>query len=199
MSAPHALLVLAHPRSDSLTTQIAARARRRLECEGHTVDVLDLYAEGFDPRLTPDDEPDWDNPDKEYSAEVQAHMRRIDAADTIIVVFPVWWFAPPAILKGWIDRVWNHGFAYGRATARLSGKRMLWIGAAGGSRRHFARDGMDDVLDRQLRIGVSAFCGIEDASVRLVHDTLDEQTTATAADAALGEFLPTCAEQLAGT
>jgi putative NADPH-quinone reductase len=66
------------------------------------------------------DEPDWNDREREYSAEVWAHMQRIDAADTMIVVFPIWWFGLPAILKGWVDRVWNCGFAYGRSGPRLT-------------------------------------------------------------------------------
>jgi putative NADPH-quinone reductase len=175
-AASRALLVVAHPRPDSLTGQVAERARQRLEAAGHRVDLLDLYAEGFDPRLTPEDEPEWGNRDKAYSAEVLAHMQRIDVADAIVVVFPVWWYAPPAILKGWIDRVWNYGFAYGRSRPRLAGKRMVWIGLAQGSQADFAGIGTDEAMDRQLRVGVSNFCGIEDASVHLLHDSHPDES-----------------------
>ncbi|MFI6587237.1 NAD(P)H oxidoreductase [Embleya sp. NPDC050493] len=170
--APHALVVLAHPRPDSLTARVAARARARLRADGHTVDVLDLHADGFDPRMTIEDEPDWADRDKVYSAEVRAHMARIEAADTIVVVFPVWWFGLPALLQGWIDRVWNYGFAYGRSRPRLAGKRMLWLGLSGYSHEHFTKGGWDDLLDRRLRIGISNFVGIQDAHVHLFHDTI---------------------------
>lgn len=171
-----ALLVVAHPRPDSLTAQVAERSRRRLEAAGHQVDLLDLYAEGFDPRLTPPDEPDWGNRDKVYSAEVRSHMERISAAHTLVVVFPVWWYAPPAILKGWIDRVWNYGFAYGRSQPRLAGKRIVWIGLAQGSQADFAAIGADETIDRQLRAGVSYYCGIENASVHLLHDAHPDES-----------------------
>ncbi|MYV99561.1 NAD(P)H oxidoreductase [Streptomyces sp. SID3343] len=188
-----ALLVVAHPRSDSLTAKIAARAHDRLVAAGHTVDVLDLRAEGFDPRMTPADEPDWSDRDKRYSPQVRAHMGRVEAADTIVVVFPVWWFGLPALLKGWIDRVWNHGFAYGRSRPRLAGKRMQWIGLAGYSSEHFAEGGWDDLIDRRLRVGISNFCGIEDAHVHLVHDSVatgaHDDALLTSADLALTRFL----------
>lgn len=166
----HALVVSAHPRPDSLTAAMAARARERLVAEGCTVDLLDLYAEGFDPSLLPDDEPDWADAAKEYSAEVRAHMARVAAADVIVVVFPVWWFGLPAMAKGWVDRVWNRGFAYEPST--LHGKRMLWVGLAAGSAADYAIQGFDKALDLQLRVGISEFCGITDATVHLVHDTL---------------------------
>ncbi|OPC84569.1 NADPH oxidoreductase [Embleya scabrispora] len=194
-TAPHALLVVAHPRADSLTARVAARAHARLLADGHTVDVLDLHAEGFDPRMTVEDEPDWSDRDKLYSPEVRAHMARIEAADTIVVVFPVWWFGLPALLQGWVDRVWNHGFAYGRSRPRLAGRRMVWLGLAGYSREHFAEGGWDDLLDRRLRVGISHFCGIEDARVRLFHDTVatgaHDGDILDAAEAAIAELAPT--------
>jgi putative NADPH-quinone reductase len=167
----HTLLVLAHPRSDSLTAQVARRLQLRVKEADGTVDVLDLYAEDFDPRLTPVDEPDWEDREKRYSPQVHAHMDRIAAADDILVVFPVWWFAPPAVVKGWIDRVWNYGFAYGRSKPRLGGKRMLWLGLAGGTDADYARTGLATAMDLQLRVGVSEFCGIEESSVHLLYGT----------------------------
>ncbi|MEU7068631.1 NAD(P)H oxidoreductase [Streptomyces narbonensis] len=169
--APHTLLVHAHPRSDSLTAQVAELAHARLKDEGGTVDVLDLYAEGFDPVLRPADEPDWEDREKRYSPEVHAHMERILAADDIVVVFPVWWMAPPAVLKGWIDRVWNYGFAYGRSKPRLAAKRMLWLALMGQSAQEIEAQGLSAVVDTQLRLGVSEYCGIKDASVRIVYGT----------------------------
>ncbi|GAA0430486.1 hypothetical protein Aca07nite_39290 [Actinoplanes capillaceus] len=172
MSRPHALVVLAHPRPDSLTAATAARARDRLVADGHTVDLLDLYREGFDPSLLPEDEPDWADAAKTYSPEVRAHMARVAAADVIVVVFPVWWWGLPAMAKGWVDRVWNRGFAYEPST--LHGKRMRWVGLAAGPAAHYATHGFDKILDLQLRVGVSEYCGITDATVHLIHDTLGE-------------------------
>ncbi|WP_309055543.1 NAD(P)H oxidoreductase [Streptomyces sp.] len=167
----HTLLVLAHPRSDSLTAQVAARVRARLDEAGHTVDVLDLYAEGFDPALRPADEPDWEDREKVYSPVVRDHMDRMLTADDIVVVFPVWWFSVPAILKGWIDRVWNYGFAYGRSRPRLAGKRLLWLGLMGGTAEQIGSMGMETVLDTTLRVGLSAWCGIPDATVHVLYGT----------------------------
>ncbi|WP_338496585.1 NAD(P)H oxidoreductase [Streptomyces sp. SJL17-4] len=169
--AAHTLLVLAHPRTDSLTAQVAARLHARLKDEGGTVDVLDLYAEGFDPALRPEDEPDWENREKVYSPEVHAHMDRILAADDIVVVFPVWWFTPPAILKGWIDRVWNYGFAYGRSRPRLAGKRLLWLALMGGTSEEIEQLGMTDALGLMLVTGIAKYCGLPDASLRVLHGT----------------------------
>lgn len=167
----HTLLVHAHPRPDSLTAQVAALVHDRLTDAGGTVDVLDLYAEEFDPVMRRADEPDWENREKAYTPEVHAHMDRVLAADDIVVVFPVWWMAPPAVVKGWIDRVWNYGFAYGRSKPRLAGKRMVWLALMGHSEAEIEKLGLDTVLDAQLRVGVSEFCGIRDTSVRVVYGT----------------------------
>lgn len=178
--------MLAHPRRTSLTGQVADRVCARL---GPAVDLLDLYGEGFDPRMDVADEPDWRNPGKKYSAEVHAHMDRILAADAIVVVFPIWWSAPPAMLKGWIDRVWNLGFAYGRREPLLGDKRMLWIGLASGSREDYARYGTDRLLDRVLRVEISHFSGIADAWLRFIHNTKDPAEVISDADAILDEFI----------
>ncbi|CAL9538342.1 Glutathione-regulated potassium-efflux system ancillary protein KefF [Streptomyces sp. enrichment culture] len=189
--AGHALLVLAHPRADSLTARLAHHARTRLTDAGFTVDLLDLHAEGFDPRMPLEDEPDWADPDKTYSAETRAHMRRVEAADTIVVVFPLWWFGPPAILKGWIDRVWNHGFAYGSPVPRLRTERMLWLTLVSYPQEQFAGLGWHETVTRTLRTGISGFCGIGNASVHYVYDSLRIGEKALAsADEALDAFLP---------
>lgn len=186
----HTLLVLAHPRESSLTAQVAGRALRRLEADGRTVDFLDLHTEGFDPRMSPEDEPDFSKPGKVYSAEVRAHMRRVEDADEIVVIFPVWWYGLPALLKGWIDRVWNHGFAYGVRPSRLSRKRLLWLGLAGGAEDTFVEDGVHGLLEHHLTAGISRYCGVEDATARVAYDTIDNGADALeAAETALDDFI----------
>ncbi|MFE9565624.1 NAD(P)H oxidoreductase [Streptomyces sp. NPDC006487] len=188
-----ALVVLAHPRGDSLTAQLARRAVARLEADGHTVDVLDLHAEGFDPRMGTEDEPDWSDPGKEYSAEARTHMDRIATAEILVVVFPLWWFGLPAILKGWIDRVWNNGFAYGLRRPLLKGKRMVWIPLVSYPEAKFKELGWDEPVDRLLRVGISEYCGIGDAAVHFVYDSLSAGESALdEADAALAPVVSPC-------
>lgn len=163
-----ALVVVAHPRPDSLTAHIAGLTVRRLTTAGYRIDLLDLHAEGFDPRMTAADLPDWNNRDKTYSPEVENHMRRILAADVIIAVFPVYWMQTPAILKGWIDRVWNYGFAYGRSKPRLAGKRMLWLGLAGAADDDGIIDIMQQALSAQLDDGIAYYCGLTQSTVGLL-------------------------------
>lgn len=167
---PTALVVVAHHRRDSLTVHIAGQVTARLEEAGYTVDVLDLHAEGFDPLMNVEDQPDWNDRDKVYSELTLAHQKRILAADAIIPVFPVYWFSVPAILKGWIDRVWGYGFAYGRSKPRLAGKKMLWLGLAGSESTDDAVTQMQESMDMTLRDGISYYCGISEAAVAMLLD-----------------------------
>lgn len=163
-----ALVVVAHPRRDSLTAHIAELAARRLTAAGYRIDLLDLHAENFDPRMIAADLPEWGNRDKTYSPDAETHMQRILAADVIVPVFPVYWMQVPAILKGWIDRVWNYGFAYGRSRPRLAGKRILWLGLAGAADDDAVVELMQQALSTQLDDGIAYYCGFAQSSVGLL-------------------------------
>jgi NAD(P)H dehydrogenase (quinone) len=101
-------IILAHPVAKSFNHAIAQTACERLKQNGHQVVLHDLYAEGFDPLL----------PACEFSQqaslpkEIDLHCREISSADGIVIVHPNWWGQPPAILKGWVDRVIRPGVAY---------------------------------------------------------------------------------------
>ncbi|GAB3220329.1 NAD(P)H oxidoreductase [Glycomyces halotolerans] len=167
---PTALVVVAHHRPDSLTAHIGRKVADRLEAGGYRIDRMDLHAEGFDPRMTVADQPDWGDRDKIYSEEVRAHQARLLNAEVIVPVFPVYWFSLPAILKGWIDRVWGYGFAYGRSKPRLAGRRMLWLGLAGAAAGDSIAPVMKEALEGQLRDGISYYCGIAEAAVEILFD-----------------------------
>jgi len=117
------LVVSAHPVPDSYVAAVRAAALRGLAAAGHDVDDLDLYAAGFQPllpldewvrhRWTSDREPrDAARPDTPLPDDVAAHAARLRAADALVLVYPTWWGGPPAIMKGWFDRVWVEGVAY---------------------------------------------------------------------------------------
>jgi putative NADPH-quinone reductase len=101
-------VILAHPRRDSFNHAIAETASRQLRESGHTVRFHDLYAEGFDPVLPIEEiEKDTDLP-----PPIVQHCLELTEAGGIIIVHPNWWGQPPAILKGWVDRVVRPGIAY---------------------------------------------------------------------------------------
>ena len=105
------LLILAHPVPESFAASIARTARETLEADGHSVDLLDLYAENFDPRLTVDERRSYFE-DPCDTSRVAGHVARLQAAEALVLVFPQWWFNLPAILKGFFDRVFAPGVAF---------------------------------------------------------------------------------------
>ena len=101
-------VILAHPHPGSFNHAIADEAAAILQKSGHTVTVHDLYREQFDPLLLYDEIPR----DAPLDPVIALHCREIATADGIVFVHPNWWGMPPAILKGWIDRVLRPGIAY---------------------------------------------------------------------------------------
>lgn len=101
-------VVLAHPRPRSFNHALAAAAAEALAAAGHRVSFHDLYADGFDPVLPAPELRD----EAALPPAVAAHCAELAAADGIVVVHPNWWGQPPAILKGWVDRVFRPGVAY---------------------------------------------------------------------------------------
>jgi len=102
------LVILAHPVPGSFNHAIARTVIHALEKSGHSGVLHDLYAEGFDPVL-PGREVDKDGA---IEPVVSEHCAQLSAADGIVIVHPNWWGMPPAILKGWVDRVLRPGVAY---------------------------------------------------------------------------------------
>lgn len=101
-------VILAHPNRESFNHAIANAVVDQLKHDGHEIFYHDLYAEKFDPIL-PKEEFFKDAP---LPPEIEAHCREISEAEGIIIIHPNWWGQPPAILKGWVDRVLRPGIAY---------------------------------------------------------------------------------------
>ena len=102
------LIVLAHPDPASFNHAIARTAAQTLRDAGHRVTLRDLHAEHFDPLLPAGEIPS----SAPLPPDIAAHCRELQQADGILIVHPNWWGQPPAILKGWIDRVIRPGVAY---------------------------------------------------------------------------------------
>ena len=101
-------IILAHPDQSSFNHAIAEIAVQTLQGNGHQVIYHDLYAEEFDPILPAGEIPK----DAPLPPDIQRHCDEIAEADGIVIVHPNWWGQPPAILKGWVDRVIRPGLAY---------------------------------------------------------------------------------------
>jgi NAD(P)H dehydrogenase (quinone) len=115
------LVVHAHPVAESFGAAVRDRAVTALRAAGHDVDLLDLWGEGFAPALSLDERRGHLDP-PQSKPHLAAHFARLRQADALVLVYPTWWGGPPAMLKGWFDRVWANGVAFrlppGRRTIR---------------------------------------------------------------------------------
>ncbi|WP_282061542.1 NAD(P)H-dependent oxidoreductase [Roseobacter litoralis] len=106
----HVLTVLDHPNPTSFSAAVAQRFMEGAQAAGHTVELADLHAEGFNPLWSMEDiERDAQARDP---ADVVAEQARIERADALCLVFPLFWWGMPSMMKGWVDRVWTWGWAY---------------------------------------------------------------------------------------
>jgi len=176
------LCVLAHPEPASFTASLAHYGMRALEEEGHVVDVADLYAMQFDPVsdrrnfMEPFDPTRFDQQAEErfasanagFSPDLQREMDRLSSCDVLVLQFPIWWLGMPAIMKGWIDRVFVIGRTYGGGRwfdrGMIGGKKAMLAVTIGGTKEAYSNDGIYgpalDVL-RPINHGILAFCGFE--------------------------------------
>jgi NAD(P)H dehydrogenase (quinone) len=151
-----------------------------LAAAGSDVVVSDLYAMGFDPvsdrrnfvtvsdpvRLHQQSEEEYASQHDGYSAELQAEMDKLAWCEALIFQFPLWWFGVPAILKGWVDRVFAVGRAYGRRRwfdgGVFAGKRAMCSVTVGGSSAVYSDRGINGPIASVLfpiNHGILAFVG----------------------------------------
>lgn len=167
------LLIYAHPQPRSLNGTLKDFTVQHLHNAGHEVQVSDLYAmrwkAGFDAddssappvgefwRSTLDSKQAFEQGTQ--SADIVAEQEKLLWADTVIFQFPLWWFSMPAIMKGWIDRVYANGFAYGvgeqsdrhwgdrYGEGTLAGKRAMLVVTTGGWEEHYAPRGINGPIN----------------------------------------------------
>jgi NAD(P)H dehydrogenase (quinone) len=159
----HALVVVAHPKPAFATHAVAARIIEGIELAGHSAEIADLAAEGFDPRFTEHDIA-VHRERRAPAEDVRAEQARIDRADALVLVYPVYWWSFPALLKGWIDRVFSNGWAYDEAPGMPLKKKLhrlpVYLAAIGGADwRTYARHGYFGAMRTQIDHGIFDFCG----------------------------------------
>lgn len=133
-----ALVLFAHPCPESFSAALHARVVAALKASGREVDDCDLYAEGFSPVLTEAERRGYHD-EATNTAPVAEHVARLRAADTLVMVFPVWNFGYPAMLKGFFDRVFLPGVSFrlvdGKVRPNLTHiRRLVAVTTYGGSR-----------------------------------------------------------------
>lgn len=162
------LIVLANPEAKSFCHAMADAATTALKDAGHEVVRSDLFAQGFNAVAGRHDFETTANPDRFVYQEEQALAARENAfskeigdeqdklrdADLVILIFPLWWGSPPAILKGWFERVLSYGFGYVDAfrfdTGLFKGRRALIGVTTGGTIERFSPDGVYGPIDTVL-------------------------------------------------
>lgn len=164
----HTLIVHAHPEARSFNAALTSTAREILEARGHTTEISDLYTEGFDPvegprhyaeradseRFAPLTEQRHASERGQLPADVAREINRLERADLVILQFPLWWHAQPAIVKGWFDRVFVYGGLYTGSrrydAGHFRGKRAMLSVTTGGPRRSFLPYGRGGPIERLL-------------------------------------------------
>ncbi|BBG02602.1 MULTISPECIES: NAD(P)H-dependent oxidoreductase [Pseudonocardia] len=174
------LVVVAHPDPGSLTRSVARAVAGSLEGAGAAVEVADLAGERFDPAFTIEDVRHYHGA-APAPADVVAEQQRIDRADRVVLVFPVYWWSMPALLKGWIDRVYVNGWAFDHSvdagiTPRLTGTSVHLVAIAGGDADGYRRHGYTEALRVQIESGIFGFCGATVGPVNMIFES--EATTA---------------------
>jgi putative NADPH-quinone reductase len=106
------LIVLAHPNGDSFNHAIAHRAQAALAANGHTVHLLDLYALGFRAAMSADERRAYHGEQPISDPLVAEHAALVRTCEALVFVYPTWWSAMPAILKGWLERVLVPGVGF---------------------------------------------------------------------------------------
>jgi NAD(P)H dehydrogenase (quinone) len=162
------LIVHAHPEPTSFNAALTQTAATALRDKGHEVTISDLYAEGFEPRagrhdfVGAADERRFHYQGEQaraaatgsFSDDLRREHERLLAADLLVLQFPLWWGGPPAILKGWFDRVLAYGIAYvdGRrfTTGVFKGRRALISVTTGGTPERFRPEDVYGPVDQVL-------------------------------------------------
>lgn len=168
-SIQRAHIVYAHPEPKSFVAAMRDVVRDSLCAQGWQVTVSDLYAQGFNPVASSDDFATRHDPDYltyaleqrhcykngTLSNDIQREIALVKDADLLVLVFPIFWYSVPAILKGWIDRVFISGEFYGGkriyAKGGMAGKRALVVAALGGRTDMFGPDAIHGELTGMLR------------------------------------------------
>ncbi len=104
-------VVYCHPLADSFIAAVRDRAMAGLATAGHDVRMTDLYADGFRPELDCDEHVRYGEPPTTKRG-ITAYATTLSWCDTLVLVYPTWWSAQPAMLRGWFDRVWVQGVAF---------------------------------------------------------------------------------------
>ena len=157
----HAIIV-AHPNQESFNLSVARAFQAELMANGHQAVLRDLYAMDFDPRLHAQEIPGAKN--FSVGRDVLAERDLLAGVQVFAFVYPLWLNAPPAIMKGYLDRVFGIGFAYGAGSGGtvplLKGRSMISFTSSGAPESWVRSTGAWDALNKLFANHLASVCGL---------------------------------------
>jgi NAD(P)H dehydrogenase (quinone) len=156
------VVIFAHPNAQSFTGSVAEVYANAVRALGHTVIMRDLYRIGFDPCLKPSEIPS----DKVFgpAPDVVAERALLKDAEVFALVYPLWLYAPPAIMKGYMERVFGFGFAYGAEghsyNPLLSGRKLISFSSSGSPFAWVQKTGAFDAIHTLFDRYFADLCGM---------------------------------------
>ncbi|WP_034528223.1 NAD(P)H-dependent oxidoreductase [Bifidobacterium stellenboschense] len=162
-----ALIITANPEHHSLTNATGKAFAEGFHAHGGETRILDLYDAGFNPVYTSADRAHYLGK-ADMPKDVAAIQARLAQADVIALVFPIYWYTMPAMVKGLFDRVICRGFAYNAdgTPGALAGKTVRVIMLTGGPESWYESDGIGEALDNQIRRQTfMKYCGVKDVEI----------------------------------
>ncbi|WP_338446485.1 NAD(P)H-dependent oxidoreductase [Pelagerythrobacter marensis] len=177
----HALIVVSHPDTRSMTSSVARALADSVEKAGHTVEFADLAEEEFDPRFRQADV-EAHLLKSPPPRDVRAEQERLERADALVLIYPVYWWSMPGLMKGWIDRVFSNGWAYddsdpSRIVKKLGHLPIHLIALPGASERTYLRHGYLDAMKTQIDHGIFDYCGAPVVRHELLFGIADDDGT----------------------
>ena len=171
----NSLVVVSHADSNSLTHHVAHATVNALRDAGGSVELADLHAEGFDPRFADADLSLYRGTGSAPN-DVVSEQERIDRAEHLILVFPMYWWSFPALLKGWIDRIFVNGWAFdftpGSSFQKKLGHLTIHlIPVVGDDAASFERHGIDVAIRTQIERGIIEYCGARVGSTTFLYES----------------------------
>ena len=144
-------IVFCHPSKDSFTKNMCDAFIKGITDSGNEYVISDLYEMGFDPVMKEEEylRDAYYRESPAVADDVRKEQEKINSADAIAFIYPVFWTEAPAMLVGWFDRVWSYGFAYGNKTMKMLGKAVIMC-SAGNSAERLEKSGLLDSMKKVM-------------------------------------------------
>ncbi len=180
------LAVFCHPMRESFTGAVLDSFVAGARDSAHEVEIADLYREEFQPAMQAEDYAQFHQ--RPMPADILAEQERFERCDGFALIFPIWWWSFPAMLKGWIDRVFTAGWAFALPTdtegsqlepegSMLTERKAVILACAGGSERMFEKYGTRDAFSRQIEVGTMEYCGVSNVDTHILYKAWEDDET----------------------